>query len=66
MTSLAGQLLYSDSYLVYPPVEREEDYVFCEQVRAVHAVDIIKGKGLLTYTELNPESQLKQSLMAHA
>lgn len=40
--------------------------MFCEQVRAVHAVDIIKGKGLLTYTELNPESQLKQSLMAHA
>lgn len=34
-------------------------------MRAVHAVDIIKGKGLLTYTELNPESQLKQSLMAH-
>ena len=59
MTSLAGQLLYSDSDLVYPPVEREESYVFCEQVRAVHAVDIIKGKGLFTDTELNPESQLK-------
>lgn len=40
--------------------------MFCEQVRAVHAVDIIKGKELLTNTELNPESQLKQSLMAHA
>lgn len=31
----------------------------------MHAVDIIKGKGLFTNTELNPESQLEQSLTAH-